>query len=129
MDEGQEFIDYYDVLQVNPGCDGKILKFAYHHFAKLYHPDHSDTADIDKFDAISEAYRVLNDPEQRAQYDKLYLSHKGEEPSPFPEEPEFAINEKTALNDAEIHETILLHLYKQRRENPSDPGAIAWLMQ
>ena len=45
MENGHDFVDYYDLLQVNPDCDARILELAYRHFAKMYHPDHPETAD------------------------------------------------------------------------------------
>ncbi len=131
MEEGQEFVDYYDLLQVDPGCDARLLEMAYHHLAKIYHPDHAETADADKFNAVVEAYRVLRDPERRAEYDKEHGGAREGTASPSPRapiDPELEIDEKTAIHDAEMHETILLHLYKRRREHPADPGVLGWLL-
>lgn len=130
MEEGQEFVNYYDLLQVDPGCDARILEMAYHHLAKIYHPDHAETADVDKFNSVVEAYRALRDPEKRAEYDKANgISGNGRPTPRSPIDPELEIDEKTAINDAEVHETILLHLYKRRREHPADPGILGWLLQ
>ena len=43
------FVDYYAVLQVRPDCEARILEMAYHHFAKMYHPDNVETADEETF--------------------------------------------------------------------------------
>ncbi|MFN2100515.1 J domain-containing protein [Altererythrobacter sp. MF3-039] len=130
MEQSKVSVDYYDVLQVDPGCDARILELAYHHLAKIYHPDHVETSDVDKFNSVVEAYRVLRDPEKRAEYDKENGIAAKETPTPrSPIDPELQIDDKTALDDAEAHETILLHLYKRRREQPSDPGILGWLLQ
>ena len=129
MENGQEFVDYYDILQVDPNCDARILEIAYHYFAKMFHPDHAETADLDRFNRVVEAYGVLRDPAKREEYNQLYCARADKPARQVPIDSELEIDEKTALQDAEIHETILLHLYKRRREHASDPGVIGWLLQ
>lgn len=123
MEDDEEFVDYYDLLQVTPGCDERILEAAYHHFLKKYHPDHAETADVDKFKDIVSAYKVLKDPERRAQYDRTYEALNGGGPKVG------EIQENDALGDAEAHEFILSSLYKRRRENSKEPGLGPWLLQ
>lgn len=129
MENGQDFVDYYDLLQVDPNCDARILEIAYHYFAKMFHPDHAETADVDKFNRVVEAYRVLRDPETRSEYNQIYAKYREAPPRQQHIEPELQIDGKTALDDSEIHDKILLHLYKRRREHASDPGVIGWLLQ
>lgn len=130
MGSEQEFVDFYDILQVNPNCDARILEIAYHYFAKMYHPDNSETADPDKFNQLVEVYGVLRNAEKRAEYDRIYYTHKDNPEAPLPHfDPELDIDEKVALDDADMREKILLHLYKRRREHPADPGMIGWLLQ
>ena len=129
MESSQDFIDYYDVLQVDPNCDARILEIAYHYFAKMYHPDHAETANPDKFNSVVEAYRVLRNPEKREEYNRVYALNREQPPRTVHIERELEIDESTAIDDEAIREKILLHLYKRRRENPSDPGVIGWLLQ
>jgi curved DNA-binding protein len=129
MANAQEFVDYYNILQVNPKCDTKILETAYRHLAKLYHPDHTDTADTTKFNEVIEAYRTLRNPDQRANYDILYAANKNSEWIEFPTLDEVVVDEKTALNDAEVHARILLFLYKRRREHAQDAGIAGFYVQ
>lgn len=59
--------DYYSILGVPKGASADEVKKAYRRMASQHHPDKGgDTA---KFQQIEEAYRVLSDPNQRAQYD------------------------------------------------------------
>ena len=113
MSEEQDFVDFYDILQVNPNCDAKILESAYHYLAKLYHPDHAGPHEITRFNEVVGAYKVLRNPDQRAEYDKLYAQQKGGEPFRFPTRNEFGIEENSALSDADDHTKILLFLYKR----------------
>jgi curved DNA-binding protein len=129
MDEGQEFIDYYNVLQVNPNCDAKILESAYRYLAKMYHPDHAETANVEKFSQVTEAYKVLRDPAKRATYDRAYFLGTDRPLNSFPLENDLESDEETALSDAELHERILLTLYKRRREHAYDAGVVGWFIQ
>jgi len=61
--------DYYDILQLSPKADPETIHRVYRLLAQRYHPDNGETGDAGQFKLILEAYRVLNDPEQRAAYD------------------------------------------------------------
>ncbi len=129
MDNGQEFFDYYSLLQVNPTCDAKMLEKAYRHLAHMYHPDHLETADVTKFQAVIEAYRVLRDPDQRSKYDEEFCRKKTNGFDKFPKNEKITIDEKSAIIDAEAHQRILFYLYKRRREHADDPGVIGYYVQ
>lgn len=129
MTGGQSFVDYYDILQVNPNCDAKILESAYHYLAKLYHPDHSGDEDSEKFHEITLAYRVLRDPEQRAEYDQRYAQENMDGTLRFPSGAEVEIDGEAALDDAEDHTRILLYLYKKRREDAQNAGVVGFYLQ
>ena len=129
MSDDQDFVDYYAVLQVEWDCDARTLELAYHFLAKMYHPDNSETADVDKFAAVIDAYRALRNPEDRARYDRVYESRMGNPKDRFSFDAKLGINEITALDDAELHATLLSQLYRKRREHPHDPGIVGWLLQ
>lgn len=128
MTDSEHFIDHYAVLQVLPDCSAKSLEAAYRNLAKKFHPDHPETADSDKFNAVIEAYRVLRNPEQRAAYDLqhgLNSPSAGFEPAQLEQEPE----NTSAANDADAHTKILLFLYRRRREHAQNPGVIRVYVQ
>ena len=59
--------DYYSILGVGRTAASDEIKRAYRKLASQHHPDKGgDTA---RFQEIEEAYRVLSDPQQRAQFD------------------------------------------------------------
>ena len=66
------FIDYYKILGVDKTIPQKDVKRAYLKRAKQFHPDlHPDDPKAKaKFQALTEAYDVIGDPEKRAKYDK-----------------------------------------------------------
>ena len=129
MTSNNSFSDYYSVLHVNPSCDTEILESAYRHLAKTYHPDHSGADDTTKFDEVIKAYRVLRDPEQRAEYDVIHAQHCGRECSGFPSDRKSRVDEEDALSDADSHAKILMFLYEKRRENAQKAGVVAYYLQ
>jgi curved DNA-binding protein len=95
----------------------------------MYHPDHTETADVDKFNEVIEAYRVLRNPSQRSDYDVLYAANTKEEGFKFPSYNEDEVDETSAINDANVHAKILLFLYKRRREHARDAGVAGFYVQ
>lgn len=71
--------DFYAVLGVEKTITDADLKRHYRKLARKYHPDSTQgdpTAEA-KFKEISEAYSVLSDPDQRAQYDQIHAMGAG----------------------------------------------------
>ena len=66
------FIDYYKILGVDKTIPQKDVKKAYLKRAKQFHPDlHPDDPKAKaKFQALTEAYDVLGDPDKRKKYDQ-----------------------------------------------------------
>lgn len=59
--------DHYATLGVARTASANEIKRAYRKLASQHHPDKG--GDVKKFQEIEQAYRVLSDPDQRAQYD------------------------------------------------------------
>jgi curved DNA-binding protein len=106
MSDARPFVDYYAILRVHPECDHRTLEIAYRNLAKIYHPDHPETADIDMFNAVIEAYRALKDQGKRLAYDALYSSNTG---FVFAADDDILAEERTALSDADVHAEVLLY--------------------
>ncbi len=75
-DDRLDQLDYYDLLQVDPGASTEQVRQAFHAFARKFHPDRFAGAPDEKqaraahiYRRGAEAYRVLSDPGQRATYD------------------------------------------------------------
>ena len=128
MTEDEPFVDYYAVLQVKPDCSHRGLEAAYRQLAKMYHPDHPETADLDKFNAVIEAYRNLRNPDKRAEYDAVY-AYRSDTAFEFVAEHPADAEDRSALSDSEAHTKILRELYKRRRENPQDAGIVRFYLQ
>lgn len=62
--------DHYEVLGVERGATAEDIKKAYRRLARELHPDVNPSDDAsDRFKAVTHAYDVLSDPQQRQQYD------------------------------------------------------------
>ena len=65
---------YYEILGVDPQANADDVRAAFRRLARERHPDRYRPADRAaaerEFQAITEAYNVLSDPEQRARYDQ-----------------------------------------------------------
>lgn len=80
--------DPYNVLGVTRDADADAIKRAYRSLALRWHPDRNPgSAEAEeRFKAVTEAWRVLGDPESRARYDRLGpLYHEDGRP-PRPDE-------------------------------------------
>ncbi len=71
--------DFYAVLGVKKDVTDAELKKVYRKLARQYHPDSNpgDAKAEAKFKEISEAYAVLSDKEQRAEYDQMRAMGSG----------------------------------------------------
>jgi curved DNA-binding protein len=72
MQNLQNFRDYYEILGVPRDASNDEIKRVFRRLARQYHPDLNpgDKQAEEKFKAIGEAYEVLSDPTQRAEYDQ-----------------------------------------------------------
>lgn len=66
------FIDYYKILGVDKNIPQDEVQAAYRKRVKKFHPDlHPDDPKAKaKFQALNEAYQVINDPDKRKKYDQ-----------------------------------------------------------
>jgi len=112
------FIDYYEVLQVNPRAEVGTINRIYRHLAKRFHPDNPETGNRAKFDELAEAHETLSNPEKRAAYDALYADAIDDRLHLLDE----AIGCEQRDDDRVVRERLLSVLYTQRRRDLLDPG-------
>ncbi len=72
----EELPDYYELLQISPNADPDMIHRVYRLLAQRYHPDNTTTGDEKAFRAISDAYKVVSEPEKRAAYDVRLHAHR-----------------------------------------------------
>jgi curved DNA-binding protein CbpA len=115
-------VNYYDLLQIHPKAEVDTVHRVYRLFAARYHPDNQQTADAERFRLISEAHRVLSDPDARAEYDKQ-LAENAPQAIPIFQTKDFTDGLEAEAN---IRTGILCLLYAKRRANP-DLAALSLL--
>lgn len=129
MQQDADFTDHYEILRVDWRCDAKALEAAYRSLAKIYHPDHQETADVVKFNRVIDAYRKLRDPALRAEYDKQYKANRPWAGGAHMASAGIDIDTQEALDDADAQSRILRELYKRRRQNAQDAGIAPFFLQ
>ena len=112
------FVDHYEVLQLSPNADAEAVERVYRLLAKRYHPDNGMTGDIQKFQAVLEAYQVLSDAERRAAFDVKYDEERGLQLKIVRQ----ASSEDAPSGDQELCRGILSLLYVARRRDPERGG-------
>ena len=111
--------DYYEILQISPNAEPETVHRVFRLLAQRCHPDNKETGNEAQFRLLTDAYRVLSDPEQRARYDVLHTKLRQERWRLVASGAEADNN-----FDAErgIRLTILEVLYTRRRLELDSPG-------
>ena len=112
-----EFIDYYEILEINPKANSETIERMFRYFAQRYHPDNPQTGDRSRFDVIVEAHNMLKDPVKRAQYD-INFHIRSSARSKLVDE----VNGTKIWQDVDLQKKLLSLLYVQCRQNVRDPG-------
>lgn len=111
-------VDYYEILQLSYNADPETIHRVYRIMAQRYHPDNPDSGDQARFLLLTEAHRVLSDPERRAQYD-FRRGTVRRNPMPVFQSKAFVDDKEGEMNR---RLGILCLLYAQRRRNPDRPS-------
>jgi len=111
--------DYYEILQISTNAEPETIHRVYRLLAQRLHPDNAETGNDGRFRALSEAYQVLSDPEQRAKYDVVHAGQRQERwrliSTGAQPENNFGTEELVRL-------TVLEVLYTRRRLEPENTG-------
>ena len=76
------WINYYKILQIDPGAEIEVVKAAYAKLAFKYHPDHNSSPNAtEKMRLLNETFDIINDPPKRAAYDANYRQIKDNQTS------------------------------------------------
>ncbi len=111
--------DYYELLQISPNAEPETIHRVYRLLAQQFHPDNGQTGDANRFRAISEAYRILSDPERRAEYDVLHQQHRRDR---WRVVSSVATGDLDAPAENAVRLAVLEILYARRRIDPQNPG-------
>ena len=118
MRTADDFIDYYEVLQISPKADLETIQRVFRMQAARYHPDNKQSGDAERFLLLTRIYDTLVDPRKREKYDIL---RRMREPGSI---PVFGLSEFVAGIEGEVNRRlgVLCLLYKRRRSNPDHPS-------
>ena len=111
--------DYYEILQISSNAEPETVHRVFRLLAQRCHPDNKETGNEAQFRLLTDAYRVLSDPEQRARYDVIHTRLRQERWRLVASSAEADNN-----FDAErgIRLTVLEVLYTRRRLELDSPG-------
>ncbi len=110
--------DYYEALQLSPKADVETINRVYRIMAARFHPDNAESGDTERFLLLSEAHRVLSNPDTRARYDS---ARQTETPRPLPMfQARVFVDEKEGEVNRRLG--VLCLLYAQRRRNHDYPS-------
>ena len=110
--------DYYDVMQLSAKADPDTIHRVYRILAQRYHPDNPETGNAERFRLLSEAYRVLSNPEERAAYDLRNCSARETRWRIF-DQPQAAQGVEA---EKRKRQGILAVLYAKRMQEPMQPA-------
>lgn len=113
-----DFVDYYELMQVSPHAELETIQRVFRLLASRYHPDNPETGDLAKFIGLNSAYEVLSNHETRAGYDLDWTLRRGEPMKVF-ELKEFASG---IDGEANRRMGLLCLLYNRRRTDLQEPG-------
>ena len=78
----EKFVNYYDLLGIDPKAGPQEVKRAYLNKVKEWHPDknpdRTEEAE-EKTKVLNQAYHILGDPEQRKTYDRMLRYTNGKD--------------------------------------------------
>jgi len=115
----QDTADLYETLQISVNAEPDTVHRVYRLLAQRYHPDNKETGNPTRFRELTEAYRVLSDPAERARYDAVHERQR---------EARWKLAEMsgTAEDDLDasqqLRATVLEVLYSKRRVEPNEAG-------
>jgi curved DNA-binding protein CbpA len=111
--------DYYEILQISVNAEPDTVHRVYRLLAQRYHPDNKETGNPGRFREITDAYKVLGDPAERARYDAIHERQR---------EARWKLAELSTTADddfdtaQQLRLTVLEVLYSKRRVEPNEPG-------
>ena len=81
--------NYYDLLEIAPDSPAEEVKRSFRAQSARYHPDkvqhlgkEFQSMAADRAAELTEAYRILSDPQRRAEYDRAFAEAGGAAPLP-----------------------------------------------
>lgn len=111
--------DHYETLQISRRADLETIHRVFRIMAMRFHPDNTETGDLETFLRMKRAYAVLSDPARRAEYNAVLDEKRERGPRSL-----FALKDFVTGIEAESNRRlgILCLLYNQRQADPEHPS-------
>ena len=113
-----DFIDFYEILGLDPDADSRAIEYAFRTLARRYHPDNNETGDREQFELILRAHDTLRDPVERVRYDLEHDRNVRRETIIIEER----VDDAGVGDDLEIQRRMLTLFYGRRRRDVREPG-------
>ena len=114
-------VNYYKLLKVSPKASRAEIRSAYRRLARKMHPDINATTDSSshEFSQITKAYKLLANPQKRADYDRALLEQKyaNEKGSVLNSENPHARRWRQMVYERRYNEIIDRMIAEERRES------------
>lgn len=81
-----KFVNYYDLLEIDPKASAREVKQAYLNQVKRWHPDKNPDCRPEaeeKTKVLNQAYHILGDADRRKNYDRMLRFTRGKDYSEF----------------------------------------------
>lgn len=114
----EDFVDYYELLQLNPKAETDTIQRVFRMLAQRFHPDNVETGNEQIFQQMLKGYHILIDPAQRASYDAQHRAQLQVKWQVFGKSD--PVN--TQVEERRKREAILGVLYRKRMTHASQPG-------
>jgi curved DNA-binding protein CbpA len=115
--ENTTFVDFYEVLGVQPNAEMSEIRRAYILKAKEHHPDAGGSVEMMR--KLNTAYKTLKDSTAKAAYDMLHGFHTGTTtPSDYRYNDGREVRDVSDMDDQEI-DAFLDSLLAEYRNGPS----------
>jgi curved DNA-binding protein CbpA len=111
--------DFYELLEISPNASAATVDRVFRYLAQRFHPDNTETGDVEKFTLIVKAHDTLRDPEKRAAYDIKHKTNSEYHWNLIEDAGEMDNFE----NDEIIQARVLSIMYMKRKRNIHNPGS------
>ena len=129
-----EFLDYYEILEVHNKASAEVIKNAYRTLAKKYHPDIAGCSDGNStkmMAVLNEAFDVLSDANKRDAYDRQWnkqqtTRNNDQQSRKPPEQTYYDSKDEATLNRIDSLCNCILDQLNKNIEHKNDVGTISY---
>ena len=110
------FIDYYELLEINPSANVELIETAVRAQLRRYSPQNTKTGDEAKFELVKKAYLALSNAKSRSSYDAEYKRRNSSDPN----KTQRSISAEAVEDQARKRLAVLTAMYERMLKKPQD---------